>query len=154
MLGILTVFCLLGFGFVGGANGASPMVQGEFMFNTANTADLIGAQVKNPSGEILGSISQVVFDPKGQPAVAVLYQGDLQDRDFARHVAVPFTALEIFGTEPLETSVVLNFPEQEMFSAPRFNEAKDLKSVNDMKWIADVYQYFGQQPYWTEEKSE
>ena len=40
------------------------MAQAGFIFNTTNTADLIiEDQAKNPAGEILGSISQVVFDP-------------------------------------------------------------------------------------------
>jgi len=150
MLVILVVVSLLGFGYVGSANGTSFMAQAEF---TCDTTDLIGAQVKNPAGETLGSISDVVFDPKGQPAVVILYQGDLQDLDFTRHVAVPFTALGIIGTEPSQMKVVLNLQKEELLSAPRFDRNKDLKNLSDMNWIAGIYRFYGQQPYWNEEES-
>ncbi len=144
---ILVVVCLLGFGFVGSSKAASSMAQAQL---PCDTADLIGTQVWNPAGEVLGSISDLVFDPR-QPAVAILYQGDVEDFDLARYVAVPFTALLISGTEPSQMTVVLNIDKEKLFSAPRFDRTKDL---NDFKWAAGVYRYFGQQPYWTEEESE
>ncbi len=150
---ILTFFalvCLLSFAFVGGFNGTTAMAQARYTFDAANTAGLIGTQVKNRAGETLGFISYFVFDSKDRPAVVILYQGDLQDLDVARHVAVPFTALEILGREPSQMSVVLNLRKEELLSAPRFNRTEDLKNLGDMKWIAGVYRYFGQQPYWTD----
>ncbi len=148
---ILAVVSLLGFGFVGGSNGSSSMAQTGL---TSGAADLIGAQVTNPAGEILGSISDLVFDPKGRPVVAILYQGDLEDFDVTRQVAVPFRALSISEMGASQMSVVLNIGRGELNSAPRFDKTKDLKDLNDMKWAAGVYRYFGQQPYWTEEESE
>lgn len=148
ILTILAVVCLLGFGFVGSSKAASSMAQADL---TCNTADLIGTQVRNPAGEILGSISDLVFGPRGRPIVAILYQDDLQDFDVTRHVAVPFSALSISDMGPFQMRVVLNIGKEELYSAPRFDKTKDL---NDMKWAAGVYRYFGQQPYWTEEESE
>ncbi len=151
ILTILAVVCLLGFGFVGGSKAANSKAQAELTFDAT---DLIGAQVRNPGGKILGSISDLVFDPKGRPIVAILCQGDLEDLDVTREVAVPFSALSISDMGPSQMRVVLNIGEEELFSAPRFDRTKDLKDLNDMKWIAGVYRYFGQQPYWTEEETE
>ena len=145
ILTILAGVCLLGFGFVGGSKAASSMAQADL---TCNTADLMGTQVRNPAGEILGSIRDLVFDLKGRPVVAILYQGDLQDFDVTRQVAVPFSALSISHLGPFQMRVVLNMGKDELYSAPRFDKTKDL---NDMKWAHGVYRYFGQQPYWTEE---
>ena len=148
---ILAVVCLLGFGFVGGPNGSSARAQTGL---TSGAADLIGTQVTNPAGEILGSISDLVFDPKGRPVAAILYQGDLEDFDVTRQVAVPFSVLSISEMRSSQMSVVLNIVEEELYSAPRFDKTRDLKVMNDMQWAAGVYRYFGQQPYWTEKESE
>jgi hypothetical protein len=43
---------------------------------------------------------------------------------------------------------VLNATEEKIQSAPLFSR----KTLDDPKWAENVYQYFGQQPYWTKEK--
>ena len=143
ILTILAVVCLLGFWFVGSSKGETFIAKGEL------TVGLIGMQVKNSSGEILGSISDLIFDPKGRPAVAILYQGDVEKNiekvDVTRHVAIPFTTLSISRMEPSQLSVVLNIDKVKLYAAPKFDKTKDL---NDMEWAARVYRYFVQQPYW------
>lgn len=148
MLIILGVVCFLGLGFGGISNAAGPIARGEF--TTCEAVDLIGTEVKSPEGEVLGSISEFVFDPHGLPVLTILYQSDLDGLDVARHVAVPFTALSISEIRPGELNGILNIEKEKLFSAPSFDRKKDL---NIARWT-DIYRYFGQQPYWTEEESE
>jgi hypothetical protein len=109
--------------------------------------DLIGRQVKNPAGKVLGMISDFTLDPMGLP-FAVLYQGSIQDFDVARYVLVPFSCFSISGTTPGEKAVILNMGRQKLLAAPSFDRSKGGK-VSLRQW-EKIYRYFGQVPYWKE----
>ena len=148
ILTILGLLCFLGLGFAGYSNAADFIARGEF--TSCEATDLIGTQVKSPEGEVVGSISEFLFDPHGLPVLAILYQSELAGLDAARHVAVPFTALSVSEIKPGELTAVLNVETEKLLAAPSFDRKKDL---NFNRW-AGIYQYFGQQPYWTEMESE
>jgi hypothetical protein len=59
-------------------------------------------------------------------------------------VAVPFGTLSTRG----EDVFVLNTTSEQLALAPGFDEFSDL---NNSRWAGNVYRYFGQQPYWTEQ---
>jgi len=148
ILVILGVLCFLGIGFAGYSHAADFIARGEF--TTCEATDLVGTQVKSPDGEVVGSISEFLFDPHGLPVLAILYQSGVEGLDEARHVAVPFTALSVSEIKPGQLTAVLSIEREKLLSAPSFDRKKDL-NVN--RW-AGIYQYFGQQPYWTEMESE
>ena len=104
---------------------------------------LIGTQVRNSEGEMLGVINDFVVDQKGRVIFAVL------DHD-SKFVAIPFSALSISGTKSEEARVVLDADQRKLDGAPEFGRTR---VMTDRRWAGDVYRYFGQQPYWTE-KSE
>jgi hypothetical protein len=59
-------------------------------------------------------------------------------------VAVPFQTLS-FGSGKNELVLDMNW--EKFASAPPYDRKTDLENS---AWAADVYRYFGIQPYWTE----
>ena len=59
-------------------------------------------------------------------------------------VAVPFSTLSARDGGAL----VLNTTQEQLALASSFDESEDL---NNPRRAGDIYRYFGQQPYWTEE---
>jgi sporulation protein YlmC with PRC-barrel domain len=111
---------------------------------TSEVSELLGKGVKNPKGEDLGTITDVVAGPEGRVAFAVLsywVSADTQMR-----VAVPFSALSCEGQK-----CILNTSRETFDSAPTFVLEGDLA---EQKLAEDIYRYFGVQPYWTEEGTE
>ena len=126
-----------------GAFAAAPMGQGGFM--SFDSRDLIGAIVENPQGEVVGLISQVWVDTGGH-AFAVLNHGSTEYYgEGGGYTPVPFEALQV--TEPMagQVSAVLNSDEKRLEAAPAFNPM-----AGDRQYEADVYRYYGIQPYWTQ----
>jgi hypothetical protein len=113
--------------------------------------DLIGRQVKNPAGEVLGMISDFTMDPMGLP-FAVLYQGSIEDFDVGRNVLVPLSSFSISGTKPGEKAVILNMGRQRLLAAPPFDRSKG-ENMSLRQW-EKIYRYFGQVPYWKEEQEQ
>ena len=116
--------------------------QKESLGTRYETSSLTGADVKNPAGEMLGTLHDFVIDREGRVVFAVLsHEG--------KEVAVPFTALTISGMKPEDTKVILNADMAKIEAAPAFDRTK---ATGDRDWATEVYRYFGQQPYWTTEE--
>jgi len=113
----------------------------EMMSKSGETSDLLGSSVKNPQGEDLGTIADVVTGPEGRVAFAVLSYWISDDTQ--KRVAVPFSALSCE-----EQNCVLNANKDALNSAPAFVSGDDLA---ERKLAEDIYTHFGVQPYWTEE---
>jgi len=107
---------------------------------TSEVSELLGKEVKNPQGEDLGTITDIVAGPEGRVAFAVLsywVSADTQMR-----VAVPFGTLSCG-----EQNCVLNVSKGKLDSAPNFVLEDELI---EPRLAEDIYRYFGVQPYWTE----
>jgi hypothetical protein len=146
MLTVLAVISILNFGIIAESKAASPGFQWGLI--TTETIDLLGTPVRNPGGEMLGTINAFVIDSQGNIALAILWEGVTENINAGRYVAVPLTALSISERELAEITVVLNMDRKTLDSAPGFDEAKDL---NTTQWATGIYRHFGQMPYWTEE---
>ncbi len=112
----------------------------EMTSKSGETSELLGTTVKNPQGEDLGAISEVVKGPEGRIAFAVLTYWISDDTQ--KRVAVPFSALSCE-----EQNCVLNGSKDTLDSAPSFVLEKDLAEPG---LAEDIYRYFGLQPYWAE----
>ena len=122
------------------------MAQGtmEKSGKTPEVNELLGKGVKNPKGEDLGTIIDVVAGPEGRVAFAVLsywLSADTQMR-----VAVPFNKLSCG-----EQDCVLKVSKETLDSAPNFVLEDELV---EPKLAEDIYRYFGVQPYWTEGRTQ
>jgi hypothetical protein len=142
---LLAFVSLLAFGLTASdAYAGSAMGQGGF--GSFDSRDLIGAVVRDPQGEVVGLVSQVWVDTGGH-AFAVLNHGsDEYYGEGGGYTPVPLEALQI--TEPMagQVSAVLNSDEKRLEAAPAFNPV----ASNGRQYEADVYGYYGIQPYWTQ----
>ncbi len=112
-------------------------------WNIYEVKQLLNFSVKNHQGEYLGRMQDFIVDSSGRIIFAVVSKpGFLGIR--GESVAVPYDALS-FGTGKNE--LVIDASREKFASAPNF----DLKArTENGAWAAEVYRYFGVQPYWTE----
>jgi len=93
-------------------------------------------EVKNLQGEKLGEIGDFMIDFRGQIPFVMLSHG-------GKMIMIPYSALSIDGN-----SFVLDANEEKLSSAPVVGGKGD--SIDQAK-AEEIYRYFGQSPYWTEE---
>jgi hypothetical protein len=105
---------------------------------------LLGTSIKNPQGEDLGTIADVVIGPEGRVAFAVISYWISDDTQ--KRIAVPIGALSCE-----EQNCLLNASKDTLDSAPALVLENDLA---ERKLAEDIYRYFGIQPYWTDEGTE
>jgi sporulation protein YlmC with PRC-barrel domain len=99
--------------------------------------DLISPMVvKNIHGDKLGEIGDLVIDSQGRiPFVLLSHAG--------RTIVIPYSALSME-----RNYFVLDASEEKLASAPAAGEKEE--SIDQSK-AAEIYRYFGQAPYWTED---
>ncbi len=109
-----------------------------------SASTIIGDAVRNPAGEDLGSIKELMFDVQhGRIAYAVLSFGGflgLGDKLFA----VPWQALTI---DTDNHCLVLNADQERLENAPGFDK-DHWPQTGDTQWQSDVHSYYGVEPYW------
>lgn len=98
-----------------------------------------GASVKNPDGDTLGDVHDVVLDLKnGQIAYLVLASGGILGMG-ERYLPVPFEALEY---NPDSDSFLINIPKEKFKDAP-YVGTKNWPNRPDSRYVHDVYTYYG-----------
>ena len=115
------------------------ILQSLFMGRTAPV--LMGATAQSKDGKAVARIDDLVIDSKdGRVAFLVLDRipgrGDSQ-------VAIPFGEMSMSGN-----AFFINTTKDRLAAAPSFNQDTDM---NNLKWANNVYKFFGQKPYWSEE---
>ncbi|MGE0825189.1 MAG: PRC-barrel domain-containing protein [Candidatus Binatia bacterium] len=107
-------------------------------------SEVIGYTVKNPQGQELGQIEDLVIDPEhGRIAYAVLSFGGflgLGDKLFA----IPWDAMKPM---PSQQTVQLDVSKEKLEKAPGFNK-DNWPNVADREWGLVVYKYYDLDPYW------
>ncbi len=109
-------------------------------------SEIIGLWVKNHEGKYLGKVQDIVFDPDGHVLFAIIGFSKINWRLIGENsVAVPFKALSYdrYAKHPM---LVTDIAWEKFKSAPRFAKT----DLTDRQREAEIYRYFGQQPYWTE----
>jgi sporulation protein YlmC with PRC-barrel domain/osmotically-inducible protein OsmY len=105
-------------------------------------SDLIGMEVQSQQGEKLGDIKDVMVDlQSGRIPFAVLSSGGILGVG-DRLLAIPPTALDSQGD-----ALVLSVDQNQLKNAPTFGR-NEWPQTMDRQWSANVYQFYGQQPYW------
>ncbi|HUL29946.1 MAG TPA: PRC-barrel domain-containing protein [Thermodesulfobacteriota bacterium] len=106
--------------------------------------EIIGTEVRDSQGEEVGKIDDLVFDNEGRTSFAIVGYGGFLGIG-QNLVAVPVNSL---SNVEKPRHFVLDATKQKVQSAPLFSK----KTLNDPAWADGVYRFFGQQPYWTDEK--
>jgi sporulation protein YlmC with PRC-barrel domain len=101
---------------------------------------LMGAPVRTPKGDEVGRVNDLVIDfAKDQLVYSVL--SDVGEKE-GRMVAVPFGELSK-GSGDMFT---LHITKEELMDSPAFAWT----DMANRKYAADIYRYYGVQPYWEE----
>ena len=105
---------------------------------------LNGDAVKNPAGETLGEIKEIMLDvPQGAIAYAVMsFGGVLGFGD--KYFAVPWRALAV---DPARKCFVLNATKAQLEAAPGFDKDR-WPSMADEGWARQVHEHYHAKPYW------
>jgi len=107
----------------------------------------IAKGVWNIQGSYLGTVKSFVRDPDGKVSFAIVshrYFLGLRERK----VAIPYSALT-FDHEKQHFTCPISW--DRFITAPVFETEEKL---HDRSFAEEIYRYFGQQPYWTEESTE
>jgi ribosomal 30S subunit maturation factor RimM len=109
-----------------------------------NSYDLIGATVKDSHGELMGIVQEVMVDSGGH-AFAIVNHGDYDLYGVSGvNTPVPFQELQISQTKGGQDMVVLKTDMEHLDFAPYLDPTKRF----DRKTEANIYEYYGIQPYW------
>jgi sporulation protein YlmC with PRC-barrel domain len=108
---------------------------------------LTGDPVRNPAGESLGKIEQIMIDlPTGRVAYAFLSFGGflgIGDKFFA----VPWSALQI---DRGEHEFILDVDARALETAPGFNK-DNWPDMADPAFARDIHAHYGQTPSWEQD---
>ncbi len=117
----------------------------ENRFMELDSRDLIGAAVANSCGKVVGIVNEVMVDTQGH-AFAIVNHGDYDlYGDGGVNTPVPFQELTISKTERGQ-SVVLKTDMEHLDLAPYLDPLK----MQSRRYEANIYEYYGIQPSWTE----
>ena len=112
-----------------------------------SASSLAGDRVKNPAGEDLGKVTELMIDiPSGRVPYAVLSFGGMLGVG-NKLFAVPWNALTL---DEDEKQFILKADKARLENAPGFDK-DNWPDMADAAWGGTVYSYYGVQPYWEEE---
>lgn len=126
------------------ATAIAPANSALLSFNKAS--ELIGMNVKSTQDEKLGEVKDLILDlHSGRVAYAIVSSGGILGIG-DKLVAVPARSFEYSAADK---KLVLNVDKQTFANAPRFDK-DHWPDMNDLRWNTEVYQHYGQHPYWSE----
>ncbi|HAX98188.1 MAG TPA: hypothetical protein DCY12_04685 [Candidatus Atribacteria bacterium] len=128
-------------------NGEEPLLEFDEEANEIyafRVSNIIGSKVRNPEGDDLGKIEEIVIDvQEGKIVYAVLsFGGVLGISD--KYFAIPWESL---APLPIEGEFVLNVSKSKLETAPGFDKSK-WPNMKDREWGSGIYGYYGLTPYW------
>ncbi|HEY7862632.1 MAG TPA: PRC-barrel domain-containing protein [Thermoanaerobaculia bacterium] len=111
---------------------------------TLSSSSLVGDGVRNPAGENLGEIKDLMIDlPTGRVAYTVLDFGGVLG--FGNKLfAVPWSA---FRLDEQKHEFILDVPKDVLKGAPGFDK-DNWPDMTDREWGRRVHEYYGQKVYW------
>lgn len=112
---------------------------------TLSASTLIGDDVRNPSGEELGTLTEIMLDTEtGQVSYGVLDVGGFLGIG-NKLFAVPWTLLELDADGH---EFVIDISKETLEHAPGFDQDQ-WPDFADRTWGASVHAHYGVDPYWT-----
>ena len=115
-----------------------------FTSSPVKASSVIGTNVVNPGKDNLGTIKEIVIDPRtARVAYAVVSFGGFLSMG-AKLFAIPFG---LFTYDFDRNEYVLDIARERLEAAPGF-DPNHWPTMSDEKWNRDVYAYYGRLPYW------
>ncbi len=113
-----------------------------------SASTLAGDSVRNPAGEDLGNLDQIMIDiPSGKVAYAVLSFGGVLGMG-SKLFAVPWSALKV---DEDQKCLILDADKKKLENAPGFDKDK-WPNMADNSWGSEVSRFYGVAPYWEKEE--
>jgi len=123
---------------------AGTMGKGGFM--ELNSLNLVGTAVENSCSKVIGIVNEVMVDSEGH-AFAIVNHGDYDlYGESGVNTPVPLQELQISRTKGGRDIAFLKTDMEHLDFAPYLNPTKKF----DRQREANIYEYYGIQPYWTE----
>jgi sporulation protein YlmC with PRC-barrel domain len=114
-----------------------------------SASTLTGDKVRNPEGDNLGNLEEIVIDLEtGRVSYAVLATGGFMGLG-DKYFAIPWDMLSV---DTVNKEVVLDVSKDKLENAPGFDK-DNWPDIHDRTWVADVYRYYGHDPYWEADES-
>ena len=111
---------------------------------TLSAGTLIGDPVKNPEGEKLGTLKEIMLDVEnGQIAYAVLESGSILGLG-GKLFAIPF---EAFTIDEKDHKIILNVDKGTLKNAEGFDK-NNWPDTTNLDWGRKTHEYYGSTPYW------
>ena len=128
------------------SNSYAAAASGKNNFMVFNSYDLIGAPVKDSHGELAGFVNEVMIDSSGR-AFAIIKHGDYDIYGQSGvNTPVPIQELRVFKAKDGREAVALKTDMEHLDFAPYLDPNKRF----DRRYEANIYEYYGLQPYWTQ----
>ncbi len=106
---------------------------------------MIGDDVRNPQGENLGKIEEVMLDvDDGRVSYAVLSFGGVMGVG-NKLFAIPWQSLQLDADDH---KFVLNVSKEQLNDAPGFDK-DNWPNMANRQFQSEVYSYYGVDPYWS-----
>lgn len=102
-------------------------------------SEMLGATVRNPQGEKIGKIEEVLLDANGQPSIAIVSTGGFLGIGDSKH-AVPFYALQLANSG--STDRMLNVSREQLRQAPTLS-GMQRPDMNDRTWMDQNQRAYG-----------
>lgn len=102
-------------------------------------SELIGANVRNPQGERIGKIEEVLLDANGQPSIAIVSTGGFLGVGDSKH-AVPFAALQLANNG--STDRMLDISREQLRQAPTLSGTQR-PDMSDRGWMEQNSRAYG-----------
>ncbi len=110
-----------------------------------SASTLAGDRVKNPAGEHVGDIKEIMLDvDHGRIAYAVMSFGGVLGIG-EKLFAVPWSALRL---DEQDESLVLDVTKEQLKESDGFDK-DDWPNFADAKFHTSTYERYGQRPYWS-----
>ena len=126
----------------------TPSTESADWQQTRRASKVIGQNVKSPDGKSLGEVKDLVIDPRGRIAYAVLSYGGFMGLG-NKLFAIPWSA---FAWNRDKEYYVLSVDKDTLKRAPGFDKQRWPDMANS-KWHEDIYKYYNQKPYWNDNRS-
>lgn len=109
-----------------------------------SAATLKGDDIRNPSGDKLGTLEEIVIDTDaGRVAYGVLAEGGFLGMG-EKFFAIPW---DMISVDTDDHELVVDLDKERLEDAPGFDK-DNWPDTTDMNWVSDVYRFYGREPYW------
>jgi len=116
----------------------------RFAYTPVKASSIIGTNVANPQGDGLGTIKDLVIEPRTFKIAYVVVSFGGFFRMSGKLFAMPFG---LFKYDAEKSEYILDLTREQLETAPGFDPDR-WPAMADPEWHREVLQHYGYQPWW------